>query len=1067
MNDTLITQLRQLDKETLIQQHLALQHEIAALRSQLSSSNVVHESPHPQSPINKEIFKVFTDNLSSLVFTCDVTGRFIYTNQACTRLTGYSRQDLLGMTIFDLIHEDYQEDIRERAKARFRGEGPLQVNDVKLIKKDGNTCWVETFGVRIDSPDDSESPFLLCSAIDITARVESALAVRKSEEMFRLFADNIHVAVYVFTNGGKVVYINPFTSRLTGYSEEEMMSMPIFDLIHPDHRQMVMERVQKRFSGESPPDHYDTKLLVKDGSSRWVELHVKRLELRGQKIILGTAIDIKARKKSEDDLRRSEEKFKAFAENLQAIIYTYDSQGKFTYVNKVCEEVSGYSRDELLSMNFIQLIHDDYKESTLRSGRERREGEKQGRQSHETKIIRKDGSHRWLELAGIRLEGEDNEAIILGSAVDITDRIESEQALKESEEKFRSLFERSSDPMLFLDEQGFFDCNQAALKILKADSIQQVKEHPSRLSPCRQPDGRLSSEKATDMIAHAYATGFHRFEWLHRNLEGDEFWVDVSLTTIPFENRKIIFTVWRDISAVKELEQLLREEREQLMVTLRSIGDAVITTNLESRIILMNRMAEQLTGWKQAEARGRKIEEVLDIIETRTGKRAKNPLDQAMNQGTVLALGEDTILRSRDGRQFKIADSASPIRDEKSNIIGGVLVFRDITNRERMQEEVLKLRKLESVGRLAGGIAHDFNNLLTGIMGNIEITMQQLAPQAKSARDNLEKALKASSRATDLTQKLLTFAKGGEPIKKTTAISEIIKDSAEFSLLGSKIALSYDIPDHLWAAEVDAGQISQVIQNLVINAVQAMPEGGMITLRAENVDLRSLQTASLPLKPGLYVKISVRDQGHGIARELRDKIFDPFFTTREDGSGLGLSVIHSIVAKHDGYIAVQSQPGDFAEFTVFLPALGKTPQNENAFAPAKKTMPAAGRILVMDDEEFVREILTEFLTNFGYEVTAVEDGRKAVEAYRQQKFSLVIMDLTIPGGLGGLETIKQLKELDPGVKAVVSSGYANDPVVAEHEQYGFCGYLNKPYSIRDLSELLEKVLPEAVNPNPE
>jgi len=926
MKEELISQLRQMDKETLIQQNLSLQLELEVLRSQSEKDGSSTNDTSPPSPINGEIFKIFTDKLSSLIFTYNTSGRLTYTNQACAKLTGYTQQELLNMNIFEIIHEDYHEEIMERSKARFRGEGPVEVNDIRLVKKDGSICWVEVFGVKIEGLTGSDSPFLLCSAIDITARVETALAIRQNEEMFRLFADNIQVAVYVFGKNGNIIYINPFASLLTGYPKNKLMSMTIFEMVHHDHRQMVIEWIRKRFSGEPSPDHYDIKLQVKDGSIRWVELHLKRLELWGQKIILGTAIDIKARKKSE--------------------------------------------------------------------------------------------------------------------------------------EKFRSLFERSSDPMLLLDKEGFFNCNQAALKKLKAGSIQEIKAHPSRLSPPRQPDGRLSSEKATDMIAHAYTTGFHRFEWLHCDLEGHEFWADVSLTAIPFENRKIIFTVWRDISAIKELEQLLREEREQLMVTLRSIGDAVITTNLAGQIILMNRVAEQLTGWKQKEARGRKIEEILDIVEDRTGKRAMNPLELAINHGTVLELEEDTILRSRDGRQFKIADSASPIRDEKSNIIGGVLVFRDITNRERMQEEVLKLRKLESVGRLAGGIAHDFNNLLTGIIGNIEVAAQQLDPQTESVRKNLEKALKASLRAADLTQKLLTFAKGGEPIKKTTAINEIIKDSAEFSLLGSKIALTYNIPDDLWAAEVDAGQISQVIQNLIINAVQAMPAGGIITLRAENVDLSALQTATLPLKPGLYVKISVRDQGCGIAEELRDKIFDPFFTTREDGSGLGLSVIHSIVTKHDGYIDVQSKPGDFAEFTVFLPALGKILQNENTSALTRKTMSTTGHILVMDDEEFIREILAELLTNLGYEVTTVNNGQQAIEAYQQQKFELIIMDLTIPGGLGGLETIQLLKEVDPGVKAVVSSGYANDPVVAEYEQYGFCGYLNKPYNIRDLSDLLEKILPK-------
>ena len=763
---------------------------------------------------------------------------------------------------------------------------------------------------------------------------------------------------------------------------------------------------------------------------------------------------------SEDDLRRSEEKFKAFTEHLQVMVYTYDSKGVFTYVNKMCEVLTGYSRDELLGMHFTKLLHDDYKNLSIKRAVSRRSDGSPG-VSYDYVGVKKDGSCRWWELSGIRL---DDSKTVLGNAIDITDRIESKQALKESEKKFRSLFERSSDPMLLLDDEGFFDCNQATLKLMKANNKEVVCAHPARLSPARQPDGCLSQVKAKAMIKQTYKAGFHRFEWLHCDFQGREFWTDVSLTVIPFENREIIFTIWSDISTFKKLEQLLRDEREQLLLTLRSIGDAVITTDLDGRVVLMNRVAEQLTGWQHVEALGRRLTEIFEIVTGKTGEPVQNSLDQAITQGVILEFDNDTVLHSRYGQEYKIADSASPIRDEKNEIVGGILVFRDVTNRDRMQEEVLKLRKLESVGRLAGGIAHDFNNLLTGIMGNIEVAVLRLDPQSKIVHGNLEKALKASQRAAALTQKLLTFAKGGEPIKETEVIGEIIKDSAEFSLLGSKIALSLEIPEDLWVVEVDAGQISQVIQNLVLNAVHAMSEGGTIFISGENLELDSVQITGLPLQSGSYVKILVRDQGCGIGKELRQKIFDPFFTTKKEGSGLGLSVIHSIISKHGGYVSVQSEPGRFTEFTILLPALGIVLGSEEEKRTEMEPSVSASRILVMDDEEVVREIITELLTTYGYEVVTVNDGRQALETYRQQEFALVIMDLTIPGGMGGHETIKLLKEFDPQVKAIVSSGYANDPVVAEYEKYGFCGFLNKPYILEDLLLLLKKVLSDLEEP---
>ncbi len=883
--------------------------------------------------------------------------------------------------------------------------------------------------------------------------------LQKSEDQFRVFTENVQAAVYMIGEGGIIRYANPFLSSLSGYTNAELLQMPIYDLVHPEHKEMAIKRVQDRFKGEFLEPQYDVKLLNRSGIVKWVELHAEKLEFQGEKITLGTAIDITSRKKVENDFRRSEEKFKAFAENAQVMIYTYDSKGTFTYVNKMCEKLTGYSREELLGKNFTEVLHEDYREKSINRAESRRTS-----LSHEVTYdyigVKKDGTCRWWELSGIPLPEDETGITVLGSAVDITDRVESERALKESEEKFRSLFERSSDPMLLLGEAGFFDCNQAAMKLLKAKNKDDVLTHPARLSPVRQPDGQSSRNKAETIIKRAYEAGFHRFEWLHCDFEGREFWADVSLTIIPFEKREIIFTLLRDISAVKELEQQLRDEREQLLVTLRSIGDAVITTDLEGRVVLMNRVAEKLTGWQHGAALGRPIDEVFDIVKANTGEPARNPLAQAIRQGLILELDDNTLLRSCSGQEFKIADSASPIRDDKSLITGGVLVFRDITDRERMQEEVLKLRKLESVGRLAGGIAHDFNNLLTGIMGNIEVAVLRLGPQSKKANTNLEKALKASRRAADLTQKLLTFAKGGEPIKETAEIGEIIKDSAEFSLMGSKIGLSLKIPDDLWVAEVDAGQISQVIQNLVINAVHAMPKGGTILICCENVHFDFLKPANLPLKPGPYVKISVRDEGLGISEELRAKIFDPFFTTKKEGSGLGLSVIHSIITKHDGYIGVRSESGQFTEFTIFLPALGVASGVRAVAVSGEEPLFKKSRILVLDDEEIVREIITELLEAYGFEVETVIDGRQVLERYKEQEFALVIMDLTIPGGMGGRETIKLLKEFDPQVKAVVSSGYANDPVVADYEKYGFRGFLNKPYNIDELLQLLKNVLRE-------
>jgi PAS domain S-box-containing protein len=388
-----------------------------------------------------------------------------------------------------------------------------------------------------------------------------------------------------------------------------------------------------------------------------------------------------------------------------------------------------------------------------------------------------------------------------------------------------------------------------------------------------------------------------------------------------------------------------------------------------------------------------------------------------------------------------------------------VVLANDVTERIKMEEERLRTQKLESLGILAGGLAHDFNNLLTSIMGNISLAQldtQEGGPVYK----RLDEAEKASLRARDLTQQLLTFSKGGQPVKQTVLLGESVRESAGFALRGSRSRCEFIIPTDLRPVEADEGQISQVINNLVINAVQAMPEGGLITVTCGNVTIG--RTGSLPLPPGDYVRVSVADRGIGISKEYFEKIFDPYFTTKQKGSGLGLATSYSIIKRHGGHIAVESELGKGACFHVYLPVSGKdVPKKAGEFGAGVR---GTGRVLVMDDEDMIRVIASQMLVKLGYTVDVAADGAEAIARYTKARqagkpFDLVIMDLTIPGGLGGKDTIRMLRELYPEVKAIVSSGYSNDPVMAEFEKHGFCGVVGKPYTIRTLSEAVAQAIP--------
>jgi nitrogen-specific signal transduction histidine kinase/CheY-like chemotaxis protein len=385
-------------------------------------------------------------------------------------------------------------------------------------------------------------------------------------------------------------------------------------------------------------------------------------------------------------------------------------------------------------------------------------------------------------------------------------------------------------------------------------------------------------------------------------------------------------------------------------------------------------------------------------------------------------------------------------------------IFQNITEKQRLEEELTKMHKLESVGVLAGGIAHDFNNILTAIVGNLSLARAQAEPGGKVYK-RVEEAEKASLRAKDLTQQLLTFSKGGEPIKTTASLNEIIKDSCDFVLRGPNVSCDFNIPKDLSLVEADEGQISQVIHNLVINADQAMPEGGTININAENVHLSSEEVQSL--NEGNYVLITLEDRGTGISKKHLEKIFDPYFSTKHQGHGLGLATAYSIIKNHGGLLRAESKQGEGSVFSIFLPAsMNKVASQGSDSADIHF---GKGSILLMDDEKFIREIGKEILDHLGYQVATAVNGEQVLEMYasalqKNTPFDIVILDLTIPGGLGGKETIKKLIEIDPSISAIVSSGYANDPIMGNYKQYGFAGVVPKPYRIEDLSKALRSLL---------
>ncbi len=497
-----------------------------------------------------------------------------------------------------------------------------------------------------------------------------------------------------------------------------------------------------------------------------------------------------------------------------------------------------------------------------------------------------------------------------------------------------------------------------------------------------------------------------------------------------------------------------RDEHARLGAVLAAMADAVIATDASGRVRLLNPRAEALIARPRAQALGAPLVDVLDLRREADGTPLPDLAAHILSAGTPVEVTERVVTRLADGERA-VEVRGAPLAEPGSPPGGVVVVLRDVTHARRVEDELMRVQKLETVRVLAAGIAHDFNNLLAGVLGYVSLARAIIDPDSP-AQDRLERAEGAVDRARGLTLQLLTFSRGGEPVRTLTDLRPVITDAAELALRGASSQLEFDVDPHLWSADVDAGQIGQVVQNLVINAAQAMPDGGRVQVRARNA--AALGNAS----GGRFVEISVHDHGAGIPRDQLSRIFDPFYTTKARGSGLGLPVCFSIVSRHGGRIDVESEVGVGSTFRVWLPAAGG---GVPAVAHTETRPSLQAHVLFMDDDEDLRDVLAAMLRRIGCDSVGAADGAEAVRLYREARdagrpFTLVMLDLTVPGRVGGVEALRQLRAIDPDVRAIVCSGYGEDPVLAQPRSYGFRAALRKPYNLARLAAALQAGMPD-------
>ena len=606
---------------------------------------------------------------------------------------------------------------------------------------------------------------------------------------------------------------------------------------------------------------------------------------------------------------------------------------------------------------------------------------------------------------------------------------------RENKEFYSALFQNNHAIMLLVDPEtaDIVDANPAACSFYQYsyENLIKMKMHDINVFP------KDSIFEAMRQAKMEYKNYFH---FQHRLANAEIRDVEVYTGPVRIEGRILLYSIIHDITKRKSAEERLEESERSLKAILSASPSGIC--RLKNRVFeWVNEAMCRMTGYS---------------LEEFVGKTSRFLFEndaEYERSGLVYNTRKlcETQHRTKDGSLIEVLIQASPI-DGSSFIV----TITDITDRKNAEKEQARMGKLESLGVLAGGIAHDYNNILTMILGNVSLAKMYLGKDDQKVQGKLTNAEQAIVRAKDLTQQLLTFSRGGAPIKKVIAIDGFLRDVCQFALTGTPTVCKFDLAPDLLPVEIDEGQMTQVIGHIVINGHQAMHEGGTILIKAEN---SIVGTSADNLLAGRYIKISITDQGNGIPDEYLSKIFDPYFTTKQKGSGLGLAVCYSVIKNHRGHIKVESTLGVGTTFHIYLPVFEGHQHDQKSMEGG--TFSASGRrVLVMDDEDSVREVVGDILTSYGYVVDFARDGEETLSLYHDNTYDVIILDLTIPGGMGGKETMRELLVIDPHVKVIVSSGYSSDPIMSDFKQYGFKDVIAKPYRIEDLDEVIKRVIAE-------
>jgi two-component system, cell cycle sensor histidine kinase and response regulator CckA len=766
------------------------------------------------------------------------------------------------------------------------------------------------------------------------------------------------------------------------------------------------------------------------------------------------------RKEAERKVIENEERWQLALEGSGIGVWDLDVQKEEILFSKQYKETLGYLNGELPDQvkEWTKKVHPDDIKSVLENFM-KHFNKVTDVFSCEYRFLCKDGSYKWVMDRGKVVSwSKDGKPIrMVGTHTDISERKLQEEELHKIKAVQQVILDNLPLSAWLKDTSGrFLAVNQQFANFVCQTKEEIIGKTDYDLWPYESAKRFINGDRK--FIEEKKPISFE--EKIFKN--GKTYWHEIFMSPVFNDGGMVIANagISRDITDRKLAEESLSEEKERLAVTLKSIGDGVITTDLEGKIVLINRVAEHLTGYHMDDAIGKNLTEVFNIIDRKTKEKIVDVLEKINTTGRITSMESHIVLISKEGAESIISDSGAPIRLKDSKIIGYVLVFRDITEKQRMTEEILKRQKLESVGLLAGGIAHDFNNILAIILGHTSLLGRNVNNTERLIK-GIEAISKAGQRGAALIKQLLTFARKTETVFECIQVNDTIIEIKKLmeETFPKKILINTSLLNNLPRIYADANQIHQILLNLCVNARDAMPKGGNLTISTSTImgDLLSIRFPKVIAKN--YICIEVADSGTGMDEATCQRIFEPFFTTKEQGkgTGLGLALVFGIVASHDGIIDVYSEPGTGTIFSVFLPILdNRDPESESINNTIEDDTPGGNEtILLVEDEENIRGFVVDLLKSKGYEVIIANDGFQGLELYRihSDKISIILSDVGLPG-LSGDDLLKRIHEINPDAKAIFASGFFDPEIRLQLSKYGVKHFLQKPYS---LDEILWKI----------